>query len=391
MMSPPTPLRSNLRDLWMLKPGVKFLNHGSFGALPRQVAEVQSQWRQRIEAEPIEIIGRRRPELIEAAKIPVANRLGMQPGNFGFVTNATEGVNAVLRSLKLQPGDELLTTNHVYHAVRQAMKLVARNAGATCREVQIPLPIQSADEICERVVSAISPATKLLVIDHVTSPTALVFPLEKIITACKEKGVDVLADAAHAPGMLPLNIETIGATYFTANLHKWICAPKGTAILWVAPDHQADVHPTVISHHLDQGFAEEFSWQGTRDLSSWLTAPAAFAFLENLGFERVLAHNHQMAVWAQQLLTSRWNVQPISPMDGSLLGSMVTVPLPDPLGKITGPQVQALQQRLYDEFQIENPLVSWDDRLMLRVSCQVYNLPHEYEFVADTIRHLCRE
>ena len=345
--------------------------------------EAQDQWRRRIEAEPIEIIGRRGKELVETAKVPVGEQFGMRRDDFGFVTNATEGVNAVLRSLSLKAGDELLTTNHVYHAVRQSMKWAARQAGATCREVDIPLPVASAGQIRDLVLDALSPSTRLLVVDHVTSPSALVFPLQEIAAGCRARGVAVLADGAHAPGMIPLNVQEIGVNYYTANLHKWVCAPKGSAFLWVAPDLQARVHPTVISHHLDEGFRHEFAWQGTRDLSAWLSVPAAIAFLRELGLEKVMAHNHQLAAWAQQFLTQRWNVGPMSPIDGSLLGSMATVALPGSLAQMK--DTSALQQRLYDEFGLEQPFVGWAGRTLLRVSCHVYNTPPDYEKLADTI------
>jgi isopenicillin-N epimerase len=388
--SPPSPLRQDLRSQWMLRPGLTFLNHGSFGAVPRQVFDVQTEWRARIEAEPIEMLGRRSAELIDEAKIPVGKMFGMKPADFGFVTNATEAANAVLRSLNLRPGDELLTTDHVYHAIRQTMKLTARRAGATVREVAIPLPVTSAEQIRDAVLNAISPSTRLLVIDHVTSPTGLVFPLEAIIKGCRERGVEVLADGAHTPGMLPLDVEKIGATYYVANLHKWVCAPKGSAFVWVSPDRQADVHPTVISHHLDDGFAREFSWQGTRDISSWLTVPTAIAFMADLGWDAVMEHNHRLAAWAHQMLIDRWNVKPLSPVDGALLGSLATVSLPAALAQLDSKQQQALQQRLFNEFQIEVPLVGWNGRSMLRVACQVYNTPAEYDRLAAVILNLAK-
>jgi isopenicillin-N epimerase len=385
---PPSPLRPNLLADWMLRPGLTFLNHGSFGSLPRAILDAQNQWRLRIESDPIELLGRRRPQLVDAAKIPVAKRFGMKPENFGFVTNATEAVNAVLRSLNLRPGDELLTTDHVYHAVRQTMKLAARNTGATCREVPIPLPVASAKQIADLVTGAISPKTKLLVIDHVTSPSGLVFPIPEIVAACNRLGVDTLVDGAHVPGMLPLDVESIGATYYAANLHKWVCAAKGTAFLWVAPSHQNHVHPAVVSHHLDEGFSAEFGWQGTRDLTAWLTAPAAIAFMESLGWDAVLNHNHQMATWAHQMLTGRWGVEPVSPPDGSLLGSTASVRLPGKFAKYDGNQLLALQQHLHDHHNIEVPMIPWPGHAMLRVSCQVYNRPEDYEKLADAIAGL---
>jgi isopenicillin-N epimerase len=371
LISPPVPLLADLRSRWMLKDGITFLNHGSFGAIPKVVFDAQTQWRQRIEAEP--------------AKKAVGASFGMQPKDFGFVTNATEGVNAVLRSIQLSPGDELLTTHHVYHAVRQTMKEIARRARAVCREVAIPLPVVSSQQIADLVLGAISPKTRLLVIDHVTSPTALVFPVEQIVAGCREKGVAILIDGAHAPGMLPLNVQQIGADYYAANLHKWVCAPKGTAFLWVTPEHQAGVHPAVISHNLDQGLAKEFTWQGTRDLSSWLTAPTAINFMEDLAWDQVMRHNHQLASWAHAMLVERWDVEPISPLDGSLLGSMATVQLPGKLAELDGQDAIDFQQRLYTELSLELPVVRFDNRTFIRVSCHVYNVPGDYERLAEIL------
>lgn len=367
----------------MLEPGVDFLNHGSFGAVPRVVFEAQAEWRRRIEAAPVEIISRRRLELIDAAKATVGAWLGMRGGDFGLVTNATEGANAVLHSLNFRPGDELLTTSHVYNAVRQAMKFTCTRTGATFREVDVPMPIRSPDEVVDVVVGALSERTRLLVIDHVTSPTALVFPVEPIVAACAARGVDVLVDGAHAPGMIALNVEKTGAAYYAGNLHKWAFAPRGAAFLWVRPDRQDRIHPAVVSHHYGEGFSREFSWQGTRDLSAWLAVPRALKFTADLGGDVVREHNHAMAVWAHQLLCKRLRVrQPLSPLDGSMLGSMAAVALPYALASLPEPDLEALQQRLYFEHRLELPLMRLGSQLLLRVSCQVYNTPGQYERVA---------
>ena len=382
MPTPPQPLRQNLRSQWMLDERITFLNHGSFGAVPRVVFNAQTEWRRRIEAEPIELLGRGAQDLIAAAKRPVGEWLGMRDEDFGFVTNATEAVNAVLHSIALEPGDELLTTSHVYNAVRQSMRMTAERHGVTSREVEIPLPVRSAEQIAGIVLDAVSPRTRLVVIDHVTSPTAIVFPVERIIAGCTERGVPVLVDGAHAPGMLPLDVPKIGAAYYTGNLHKWPCAPKGCAFLWTRPDLQSQVHPLILSHHLGEGFAREFAWQGTRDISAWLTAPRALEFMADLGWDAVRNHNHAMAIWVQQMLCERWGVQPISPMDGGMIGSMVTVPLPPLLDQMN---MGKLQTRLYDEYQIEVPVIPWAGRIYLRPCCQVYNTAGEYERLAKVI------
>jgi isopenicillin-N epimerase len=384
-LQPPEPLRPDLRSEWLLDPRITFLNHGSFGAVPRCVFVEQTRWRLKIEGQPIELLGRRGQQLVEEAKRPVARWLGMQEENFGFVTNATEGVNAILRSLKFGPADELVTTTHVYHAVRQAMKYVAGQSGAAYREIEIPLPVRSSAQVEELVLAGLSSRTRLLVIDHITSPTAIVFPVERIATECARRGVEVLIDGAHAPGMRPLNVPQTGATYYAGNLHKWACAPKGSAFVWAHPDRRDAIHPLVVSHYLGEGFAREFSWQGTRDISSWLSVPRALEFMSELGWDRIMTHNHQMAAWAQQMLCESWDVEPISPIDGSMLGSMVTVPLPARFGLVNEAQTQALQQRLYDDYLLEVPLVRWGDRLLVRPCCQLYNTPEDYHRLADVV------
>jgi isopenicillin-N epimerase len=388
--SPPPPLRDGLRSEWLLRDDITFLNHGSFGALPKRVFEEQADWRRRIEAEPIEMIARRRIELLQVAKQKIADFVHADPNDFGFVTNATDGINAVLRSMRLRAGDELLTTSHVYNAVRKAMQYVSGGCGATYREVDVPLPVTSSDQIAERVLSGLSNRTRLLVIDHVTSPTALVFPIRRIIAECNARKIDVLVDGAHVPGMLPLDIPSLGASYYTGNLHKWAASPKGTGILWVRKDRQADVHPLIVSHHYGEGFVAEFGWQGTRDLAAWLAAPAGLSFMAELGFDRIMSHNHAMAAWVQRMLCKRWNAQPISPVDGSLLGSMASIRLPGRLRELTESQGLELNQRLYSEFKIEVPIMVWKGHVLTRPCCQVYNTPGEYERLADVVSELAK-
>jgi len=315
----------------------------------------------------------------------------MEPNDFGLVSNATEGINAVLRSLKLGPGDELLTTTHVYHAVRQAMKYVATQSGAAYREIEIPLPIASPDSVVEQIVKGLSAKTRVLVIDHVTSPTAVVFPVERVVAECSSRGVDVLIDGAHAPGMVPLKVAELGAAYYAGNLHKWACAPKGSAFVWVRPDRQPGIHPLIISHFLGEGFAREFSWQGTRDISNWVSIPRALEFMSELGWQRVMAHNHAMAIWVQHFLRESWSVDPISPADGSMLGSMATLPLPPPFDHLSDSDVNSLQQRLHGEFKLEVPIVCWGGRTFVRPCCQVYNAPDEYRRLGAVMCELMRD
>lgn len=389
-LQPPAPVGAELRSEWLLEPKVAFLNHGSYGAVPRCVFVEQTRWRLRIEAEPVELLGRRSAALLAEARKPIGDWLGMNADDFGFVTNATEGVNAVLQSIPLRAEDELLTTSHVYHAVRQAMKHAARRAGAGYREIEIPLPVHSPKQIADLVLSGITPSTRLLVVDHITSPTALLFPIETITAECARRGVEVLIDGAHAPGTVPLNVPATGATYYAGNLHKWACAPKGSGFLWVRRDRQSIVHPLVVSHFLGEGFAREFGWQGTRDMSGWLSVPRAIQFMSDIGWEKIRTHNHAIAAWVQQLLCEMWDVAPLSPPDGSMLGSMVTMALPKPLSDLTETDAAVIQRRLYDDYRIEAPLMRWGGRTYVRPCCQIYNTAEEYERLGNAVRELAK-
>jgi isopenicillin-N epimerase len=385
-MNAPALFAIDVPSKWALDPAIAFLNHGSFGARPRAILATQDRLRAEFEASPIEFLHRTRNSRIDQAKAALGRFLGMSLSNFGFVTNATGGINAVLRSLKFNPGDELLTTNHVYNAVRMTMKFVAQQWKATYIEIDVPLPLRSPQQIVQAIEMAITPHTKLLVIDHISSPTAVIFPLEELIALGERHGVDVLIDGAHAPGMLPLNVEAQDAAYYAGNLHKWLCAPVGAAFLWVRPDKQKGIHPLTISHFLDQGFAAEWYWQATRDITPWLCVPEAIAFFDDLGPDRVQKHNHDLAVWVQQMLCEKWSVEPATPLDGSMIGSMATVQLPaqDRLKARFG-DIEAMNRALYHQHRIEVPVVDWGNRWWVRPCCHVYNRAEQYDRLAEAV------
>jgi isopenicillin-N epimerase len=370
---------------WQLDPTYVFLNHGSFGSVPVPVREAQDRWRDLVEARPIEVLGRRCRELLAPVRERVAAFLRCDAAGLGFTTNATEGVNAVLRSMEFRPGDVLVTTNHVYRAVLQTMKYVARRAGAEVRIVDIPLPLPASggDEIVERIADALDPRTRLVLVDHVTSPTAIVFPVEAIAALCASRGIACLVDGAHAPGMLPLDIGAIGASFYAGNLHKWVCAPKGCAILWVAPAERSRIHPATVSHFLDEGFDVEFDWQGTRDISAWLAAQDAIGFFEPLGWPALRRHNHGLATWAHRLLVDAFDTVPLVPHD-AMLGSMATVRLPEQIANRWA-SAEELQADLYRRDRIEVPIIDWDRRWHVRISCQAYNRAEEFERLARAL------
>ena len=261
--------------------------------------------------------------------------------------------------------------------------------------VPVPLPTSGPDEVVERIERALDARVRLVLVDHVTSPTAVVFPVERIARLCRERGIECLVDGAHAPGMLDLHLHSIGATYYTGNFHKWVCAPKGAAFLWVDESRRASVHPSIVSHFLDEGFDVEFDWQGTRDISAWLAIVDAMAFFEPLGWERLRAHNRAMARWARELLCHRLGTEALVPakpaetVDGvaglpTMLGSIATVELPAG-ARDRWPGVEALQADLYERARIEVPIIDWGGRWHVRISAQAYNSADQYERLADAL------
>lgn len=384
-----------MREHWILDPAVVFLNHGSFGATPRAVLARQSEWRTRMEQEPVKFLAREIDDLLDAARADVARFLGASPDDLAFVPNATAGVNAVLRSRDFAPGDELLVTNHEYNACRNALEYVGRRTGAKVVVIEVPFPISGPDVVVERVMNSVTPRTRLLLIDHVTSQTALVFPIAEIIAAMKARGVEVMVDGAHAPGMLPLDLASLGATYYTGNLHKWVCAPKGAAFLFVSADRRPAVHPLSISHGANSArtdrsrFHLEFDWTGTSDPTAWLCIPDSIRFLGSLlpgGWPELMRRNHALALEARDILCAALEIEPPAP--DAMLGSMAAVPLPDGDAKIA-PSLygDALQDALFARHSIEVPIVPWPHppRRILRVSAQIYNERSEYERLASAV------
>jgi isopenicillin-N epimerase len=364
---------SELARHWGLDPAITFLNHGSFGACPREVLEVQRGWQDRLEAEPVRFLARELDGHLATAREALGRFVGADPDDLAFIANATGGVNAVLRSLHFEPGDELITTDHDYNAVLNVMRHVAARDGARVVVVELPFPAISPDDVVERVMAAVTDRSRLAVISHITSPTALVMPIERIVHGLAERGVDVLVDGSHGPGMVGLDIDALGAAYYTGNLHKWVCAPKGSAFLHIRRDRQVGVRPTTISHGLNAPTVEqsrfrlEFDWQGTLDPTAWLAAPAAIEFVGGLvdgGWPAVMARNRELALHGRQVLAGALGGDGIaSPV--SMIGSMAAVPLPSagPLsGLATGSSPldsDPLQAALYDRYGIEVPIGAW--------------------------------
>jgi isopenicillin-N epimerase len=363
-----------IRDEWHLRPADAFLNNGSFGATPKRVLAAQNALRTDLERQPV-VFMLTVPERLRAALVPVGALLGAPADDLVFVDNTTTGVNAVLRSLELSPGDRILTTSWAYGAVVKTIDWVARRAGATVDVAHLPFPV-SASGVDWTDLDARLEGARLLVIDHIASKPGVVLPIQAIVRRARAAGVPVLVDGAHAPGQLALDLETLGADWWVGNLHKWAFAPKGCAVLYVRPDRRAGLHPTVISHGLGQGLHAEFDWPGTRDPTAWLSAPAAVGFLEELGADSMRAYQAELREAGVALLQDAWGVERAAP--ASVCAAMAALPLPFPaeVAEQTGVRVR---RQLWERHRVEVPSHPHAGRMWLRFSIQVYNELSELE------------
>jgi isopenicillin-N epimerase len=386
-----------LRAEWALDPAITYLNHGTVGATPRRVLAAQQAIRDEIQRQPArfllreladvkQIAMRARPRMRVAADA-VAEFLGARGEDLAFVDNATAGVNAVLRSLRLEPGDEILLTDHGYGSVGFVARHVADRASARVVTVELPWPGRDAGAIVEAVAGAIGPRTRVAVVDQVTSPTALLLPVAEIAARCRAAGVAVLVDGAHGPGALEFSIQDLGADWYTGNLHKWAMAPISSGVLWARPERQEDLHPPAISWGYGLGLAAEFDLQGTRDPSPWLAAPEGLAFMRDLGLGAMRAWNHGLAWNSARALADRWGV-PL-PQDEAMVGTMAAVLLPERFGATREDGVR-LKDALLDEDGIEAQVLEFRGRLLWRISAQVYNEADDVERAARALERRAR-
>jgi isopenicillin-N epimerase len=390
---------------WNLDSSITFLNHGSFGACPEAVLAHQRALRDRMEAEPVRFLDLDLPGLLDEARAEIGRFLGADLDGLAFVPNATAGVNTVLQSLRFEPGDELLANDHEYNATLNAMRVVATRDGANVVVARIPFPIRDAGEALQAILAAVTPRTRLVVVSQITSPTALILPVEELVAALAGRGIDTLVDGAHAPGMVPLNLDRLGAAYWTGNGHKWLCGPKGAAVLWVRADRRERIHPLVVSHGANSPiddrsrFRLEFDWTGTPDPTAYLTLPAAIDWMAAWpgGWPATMAANHDLALDGRDRLAAALGIEPPAP--DSMLGSMAALPLasvPDEAA------ARSLGRRLLDEDGIEVPIGPWPVRaarpegavpkIVIRISAQPYNEPADYERLASAlVRRLAAE
>ena len=368
-----------VRALWPLESTVAHLNHGSFGAVPTPVLDEQRSWRERMEGNPVRFFTREVGDALAQARSEVAAFLGAHDGEIAFVRNATTAASTVLAALRLEPGDELVLTDHAYGAVRIAADRFAADAGA--RVVEVPLELHAdEDEVVDAVSAAVTDRTRLVILDQVTSPTAWQLPLVRLLPALRERGIATFVDGAHAPGMLRVELDRLGADYWTGNLHKWCCAARGTAVLHAAPERRATLRPLVASWEEAQGYPVAFDWSGTDDLTAWLAAPRALRVLDRLGWDRLRTHNVGLVVEGQRVVAAALGLAESDlPRDPAV--SMQLVPLA--AGVAETPEAAGdLQARVGEQIAVEIAVSTWRGRGYLRLSGQVYNCPADYERLA---------
>ena len=377
---------------WLLDPDDVYLNHGTVGAPPRRVLQKQQALRDEVERHPSrfmlrELAGempmpwRSESRLREAIGI-VAGFVGVRPEDLVFVPNVTTGINAVLGSVPLANGDEMVVTDLAYGAVKLAAKAFADRAGATLQVAAVDFPPRDTGQVVEAIARAISPRTKLVVVDHVTAQTALVLPVAAIAAECRRRGVPILVDGAHAPGSRAVDIAALGVDFYAANLHKWAHAPRGCGILWAAPERQAVLHAPVVSWGRDRGYLHEFEHVATADPTSFLAAPEGIALLREWDFDACVRYMHGLAWRAGELLTDRWGTRMTTPRE--MVGAMVTVPLPESAGR-SDEDAATLRLALLTEDRIEVQLHAWRGRLWARVSAQVYNDESDIARLGDAV------
>jgi len=387
--------------LWGLDPEIVFLNHGSFGACPRAILREQFRLQERLEFEPVRFYMRDLMQLHDDAREALAGFVGSAPENLVFVNNATTGVNTAIRSIPFEPGDEVLVTDHEYPASRNALDFIAARRGAVVKPVSVPFPSAGDDEVVSIVLDAVGPRTRYALLDHITSQTGMLLPIKALVRELKAKGVETIVDGAHAVGMVPLELDELGAAYFTSNCHKWLCTPKGAAFLHIRPEFQELTRPLVLSHGASQSHSDrphhwiEFDWAGTSDPTAHLVIPAAIEYLGGLlpgGWDELRQRNHDLAIESRNILCRALDIE--APTPDSMIGTLVGLPLPDGVGEPGGSIFDAdpLTVKL-TERNITVPIVDWPrwPKRLIRTSSQLYNRIEHAEILAAALQELLKD
>ena len=392
--------KNPVSEFWGLDEETIFLNHGSYGATPKIVLEEQKRWQKLVERDPVKFYEEIAPEALLEARKAIAKFVKCDYDDLALIENATSGVNTVLRSLNFNNNDEILVPNHAYQACRNTIDFVAKKNDATVVTCEIPFPINDEDTIIELIMGCVTERTKLALIDTVTSPTGIKMPFEKLVELLEKKGVKVLLDAAHGIGMIPLDLEKIGASFTTSNCHKWLCAPKGSAFLHVRKDMQELIHPLTISHGMTaplegtSRFRHEFDWTGTRDISAWCVIPYVINEVCNMvgmSWEEIMRHNNNLAIEARKYLCKELDITP--PCPDEMLSSIATIKLNfDDFTDLSIHKPDSIHIDLLNKYKIQVPVWYWPnpEGRYMRISAQIYNNLEEYEFLVFALNNVCR-
>lgn len=372
-----------VRRLWSLNPEVAHLNHGSFGAVPIPIQQEQRRWQEAAESNPMEFFARRVRDHLADARLRAATFLDADPGGLAFIPNATTGVNAVLASLRLGKGDDILITDHCYGAIQIAARRKCDESGAALRLARVPLEGASASDIVALISGAATEHTRLAIFDHISSPTATVFPAEDIVKDLSDRGIPTLVDGAHAVGTLPVDLSTLGATYWVGNFHKWVCAPRGSAALYIAPHARLTIKPLVSSWDEDEGFPFSFDWWGTDDFSDYLSVPAAIGLMESIGWDRIRRHNRELTeIGAAEIEKVSGLRRPERE-----IASMEIFQLPAGIAD-NREKAREFSRQISTELKIEVAASAWNDVGWMRISAHIYNHPEEYSRLASGLSRI---
>jgi isopenicillin-N epimerase len=377
----------SLKDQFLLDPSITYLNHGSFGATPRPVFEVYQRWQRELEMQPVEFLGRRFDGLMQAARAALAGHLGTAASNVVYVQNVTIALNIAARSLALGPGDEVLSTDHEYGALDRTWRFLSGEQGFAYINQPIEAPLHTPDGFLETLWKGVTSRTRVIFLSHITSPTAIIFPVEQVIRRARETGILTVIDGAHAPGQIPLSLDALGADFYGGNLHKWLCAPKGAGFLYARPEVQGMLKPLVVSWGYESEtpsgstFIDHHEWWGTRDPAAFLAVPAAIEFQGEHHWDRVREACHHLATEALERITDLTGLPGIY-AGPEWFGQMFSAPLP------SATDIAALKTRMYDEHRIEVPLVQWNGRKLIRVSIQGYNTREDVDRLLQALHVL---
>ncbi len=382
--------------VWLLDRGVMYLNHGSFGACPTHIMEYRSRLLRQIETEPMDFLVRRLPGELSAQITSLESFLGARPGTIVLVDNTTTGINSVIRSIRFKPGETVLLSNQAYFSTRNALKEAASRAGATVRTIPFTIPVSGPEEVLRQLLGSVDPTVRYAVLDHISSPTGMVFPLARAVSALREVGVEVIADGAHGPGHMPLSLSDLGCAWYVGNCHKWLCSPRSCAILYTRPDMKAITTPAITSH-VPEDFLPGpdplrvmFDWSGTPDPSPRLCVKESIDYMATLhpgGWSGIMERNRSLALEARSLLIDAAGAEP--PFPDSMVGCMASIQLPnlDHRGPRPIDWFDPVQQALRER-GIEAPVIQCLPGRFLRVSAQLYNDPSQYEHLAEVLRGL---